>query len=169
MDTALKGKTPRVIFEQFYSGEVYELIVKETMRYAADVKNEHDFLTTADEIRVFIGILLLTGYHSNTCECDYWSDAEDLGIALVKNVMSRNRFQKLKFYLHFVDNGTISQHVGDRSFKVKSLFAILNNNFMKFGHFSANISIGEMIIMHCGRNRLKQFIRDKPIRFEYKL
>ncbi|GFX44782.1 hypothetical protein TNCV_1826441 [Trichonephila clavipes] len=54
------------------------------MQYAADVKNEHDFLTTADEIHALIGILLLTGYHSNACERDYWSDAEDLGITLVK-------------------------------------------------------------------------------------
>ncbi|GFR04874.1 hypothetical protein TNCT_521821 [Trichonephila clavata] len=49
------------------------------MRYAEDVKNEQGFLTTADEMRVFIGILLLNGYHSNTYERDYWLDAEDLG------------------------------------------------------------------------------------------
>lgn len=169
METTLKEKSPVELFEQFYSNEVYDHIVKETVRYATDVKNEHDFLTSADEIRVFLGILLLTGYHSNTCERDYWSDAEDLGITLVKNAMSRNRFQKLKSYLHFVDNSTVSQHPEDRSFKVKPLFAMLNNNFMKFGHFSANLSIDEMIIMYYGRNSLKQFIRGKPIRFGYKL
>ncbi|GFW35288.1 hypothetical protein TNCV_3004461 [Trichonephila clavipes] len=52
--------------------------VKEALRYTKDVKEEHDFLNTTDEIRNFFGILLLTGYHSNTCECYYWSDAEDL-------------------------------------------------------------------------------------------
>ncbi|GFX57324.1 chimeric ERCC6-PGBD3 protein [Trichonephila clavipes] len=83
--------------------------------------------------------------------------------------MSRNHFQKLKFYLHFVDNGTVSQHAQDQSFKVKPLFAIFYNNFMKFGHFSANISIDEMNIMYYGRNRLKQFIRGKPIRFGHNL
>ncbi|GFS99267.1 hypothetical protein TNCV_1600941 [Trichonephila clavipes] len=63
------------------------------------------------------GILLLTGYPSNTCEHDCWSDAENLGIDLVKNAMSRNRFQKLKPDLHFVDNGTVSQHAQYRSSK----------------------------------------------------
>ncbi|GFW30336.1 piggyBac transposable element-derived protein 2 [Trichonephila clavipes] len=96
---------------------VYDLIVKETMRYAAYVKNEHGFLTTVDEVHIFIGILFLTGYHSKTCERDYWPDAEDLGIAVVKNVIHRNHFQKLKSYLHFVDNATVSQHAQDRSFK----------------------------------------------------
>ncbi|GFV95499.1 hypothetical protein TNCV_4575011 [Trichonephila clavipes] len=56
----------------------YYLIVKETMRHAADIRNQHDFLTTTDEIRVFVRILLLTDCHSNTCERDYWSDAETL-------------------------------------------------------------------------------------------
>ncbi|GFW68339.1 hypothetical protein TNCV_2263291 [Trichonephila clavipes] len=40
-------------------------------------------LTDKDEVNT--GILLLTGYHSNTCEHDYWSDAEDLDIIMVKN------------------------------------------------------------------------------------
>ncbi|GFY08186.1 hypothetical protein TNCV_1355991 [Trichonephila clavipes] len=67
-------------------------------------------------MRVFIGILLVTGYHLNTYERDYWSDAEDLGITLVKNI-SQNRFGKLKSYLHFLDNGTVSQNAQDRYFK----------------------------------------------------
>ncbi|GFU81586.1 hypothetical protein TNCV_4927171 [Trichonephila clavipes] len=60
------------------------------MQYAADVKNEQYFLTTAIKIHVFIGILLLTRYHSHTCECDYWSDAEELGITLVKNDLTKS-------------------------------------------------------------------------------
>ncbi|GFV87401.1 zinc finger protein [Trichonephila clavipes] len=96
-------------------------------------KRTRDFLIITIEISVFKGILLLTGYHSHTYERDYWSDDEDLGITLVKNGMSRNRFQKLKSYLHFVDNGTVGQHDQDRFFKVKPLFIILNSHFMKFG------------------------------------
>ncbi|GFW77176.1 hypothetical protein TNCV_2726061 [Trichonephila clavipes] len=57
--------------------------------------------------RVPSGILLLTGYHSNTLERDYWSDDEDHGIALGKDVRSRNFFQKFKSYIQFMDNGTV--------------------------------------------------------------
>ncbi|GFT32186.1 DUF1758 domain-containing protein [Trichonephila clavipes] len=42
-ETALKDKTPTELFEQFYFGEVKDLIVKETMRYAADVQQEMAF------------------------------------------------------------------------------------------------------------------------------
>ncbi|XP_035216209.1 piggyBac transposable element-derived protein 3-like [Stegodyphus dumicola] len=63
----------------------------------------------------------------------------------------------------------LSSACQDRSFKVKPLFAVLNNNFLKFGHFSANLSIDEMIVMYYGRNSPKQFIRGKPICLGYKL
>ncbi|GFT22852.1 zinc finger protein [Trichonephila clavipes] len=63
----------------------------------------------------------LTGYPSHTCERDYWSDAEDLGITLMKNDMSRNRFQKLKSHLYFVDNGTVRQHAQDPSYKYQMI------------------------------------------------
>ncbi|GFX00921.1 hypothetical protein TNCV_4578871 [Trichonephila clavipes] len=59
-----------------------------------------------------------TDYHSNICERDYWSGAENLElITQVENDMPRNRFQKLKSYLHFVDDGTVNRYVQDRSFK----------------------------------------------------
>ncbi|GFV87955.1 hypothetical protein TNCV_782351 [Trichonephila clavipes] len=50
---------------------------------------------------------------------------------MVKKAMPLNRFEKLKSYLHFVDNGTVNQHVQDRAFEVKPLSA--NNKLMKFG------------------------------------
>ncbi|GFX97069.1 hypothetical protein TNCV_1998011 [Trichonephila clavipes] len=80
MKTALKDKTPSKLFVQFCSSEDYDLIVKGTTPYVADGINEQDFLITADDILVFIGILLLIGYHSNTCERDCWSDADTLAL-----------------------------------------------------------------------------------------
>ncbi|GFV49047.1 uncharacterized protein TNCV_5065311 [Trichonephila clavipes] len=57
-------------------------------------------------------------YYLNTCGQDYWSDAEDLENPMVKNAMSRNYFQKLKSYSHFVINGTVNQPAQDRSCKI---------------------------------------------------
>ncbi|GFU75386.1 zinc finger protein [Trichonephila clavipes] len=128
METAFKEKLHQSIFSRFIPVKcTISLLKKLCERYATDVKNEHDYLTTANEMRVFIAIFLLTGYHSNVCERDYWSDAEDLGISLVKNATSCNQFQKLKSYLHFVDNRTISQHAQDRSIELKHFPTILSN------------------------------------------
>ncbi|GFX25321.1 hypothetical protein TNCV_1274811 [Trichonephila clavipes] len=42
LEAALKDKTPSELCKQFYPSEVCDLILKEIMRYAADVKNEHE-------------------------------------------------------------------------------------------------------------------------------
>ncbi|GFV04212.1 hypothetical protein TNCV_918331 [Trichonephila clavipes] len=78
METALKDKTSSDLFEQFYSSQAYDLNANETMRYVADVANDHDFLITVDEIRFSIAMLLRAGYHSYTCERDYWSYTDTL-------------------------------------------------------------------------------------------
>ncbi|PRD24174.1 UNVERIFIED_CONTAM: hypothetical protein NCL1_44510 [Trichonephila clavipes] len=145
METALKDKTLLELFEQFYSIEVYKFIVIEIARYTTDVKNEHNFLTTADEIPVFIGFIFCF---------------ELVIIQIPVNVITGQMLMTLKSksYLHFVDNGTVSQHAQNQSFNVKTLFAIFNNNnFTKFGHYSANLSNDEMTIMYYSRNSLKQF------------
>ncbi|XP_028658906.1 piggyBac transposable element-derived protein 2-like [Erpetoichthys calabaricus] len=164
----LAQHNPVQLFEEFFSPEIYDLICKETVRYSTDFRNDHEFHTSTEEVKVFLGILIITGYHKVPSEADYWSDAEDLVVPIVKNAMSRNRFQKLKSYIHFVDNSTADSNIGDQSFKVKPLFELLNENFCKFGYFTPNISIDEMIVKYYGRNSLKQFIKGKPIRFGYK-
>ncbi|GFX64904.1 uncharacterized protein TNCV_450421 [Trichonephila clavipes] len=111
METELKVKTPLELFEQFYSSEAYNLNAKETMQYAADVTNEHDFLTIADEIHVFIGILLLDVIIQIPVNVIIGQMLRPWNYTLVKNAMPRNRFQKLKSYLHFVDNRTVNKHV----------------------------------------------------------
>uniref|UniRef100_A0A8C4RHN7 PiggyBac transposable element-derived protein domain-containing protein n=1 Tax=Erpetoichthys calabaricus TaxID=27687 RepID=A0A8C4RHN7_ERPCA len=114
----LAQHNPVQLFEEFFSPEIYDLICKETVRYSTDFRNDHEFHTSTEEVKVFLGILIITGYHKVPSEADYWSDAEDLVVPIVKNAMSRNRFQKLKSYIHFVDNSTmIVKYYGRNSLK----------------------------------------------------
>jgi hypothetical protein len=56
------------------------------------------------ELEVFLGILLLSGYPSLPSERDFWSCQPDLGVPLVAEVMSRDRYYQIKSFLHLVDN-----------------------------------------------------------------
>jgi hypothetical protein len=47
------------------------------------------------DIKQFIGILMLSGYNKLPRERIYWSLDEDVGVKLVSNVISRNRFQEI--------------------------------------------------------------------------
>ncbi|KAG8234996.1 hypothetical protein J437_LFUL013876 [Ladona fulva] len=46
--------------------------------------------------KIFLGILIFSGYHTLPSERDYWSDQEDLGVPLVRDAMSRNTYLEIK-------------------------------------------------------------------------
>ncbi|XP_066952532.1 piggyBac transposable element-derived protein 2-like [Macrobrachium rosenbergii] len=99
------------------SPDIYDHIVKETVRYATASKNKLDFVFTVDELKSLIGILLLSSYHKLPSERHYWSKDEDLGVSVVKKAMSRNKFQVLKSVVHFFDNADAENNTGDKGFK----------------------------------------------------
>ena len=53
--------------------------------------------------------------------------------------------------------------------KVKPLYDILNKKLRRFGVVHEGLSIDESMVPYYGRHSCKQFIREKPIRFGYKL
>ena len=61
--------------------------------------------------------MLLSGYNSLSQERLYrWND-EDVGVNLVKKKMFRNRFQKMKKYLHLADDNNVVED--DKLAKIK--------------------------------------------------
>lgn len=46
---------------------------------------------------------------------------------------------------------------------------MVDPNFQKWGVFHEHLSVDEMIVRYNRHHSIKQFIRSKPIRFEYKL
>ena len=53
--------------------------------------------------------------------------------------------------------------------KMKPLYDILNEKVRRFGVVREDLSIDEFMVQHYGRHSCKQFIREKLIRFGYKL
>ena len=168
MKEALEFSTLVEIFEELMTPEICDYIVKETVHYATTYKNAMDFIMTSNELKAFIGVLLLSSYHKLPSERYYWSNNEDLGISLVKNALSRNHFQMLKSFIHFVDNSEAENNKHDKGFKIRPLYTMLQKSFMKFGIFEENLSFDEMVVRYYGHYSLKQFIRGKPIGFGYK-
>lgn len=165
----LVENTPLQIFENFFDELVFKHIVTETKRYAAEYKNKHNYSITVEEIKIFIGFLIFTGYHQLPSERDYWSEQEDLGIPLVKNAFSRNTYLEMKSLIHFTNNSEANDNKHDKSFKIRPLLNLLNTRFQQWGVFHQHLAVDEMIVKYYGHNALKQFIRAKPIRFGFKL
>ena len=69
-------------------------ITKETNRYAQQ-KNAPDFVVTENEIKVFLGILLFSGYHKLPRQHMYWETAADYNTEIIRKAMSKNKFKKI--------------------------------------------------------------------------
>lgn len=80
--------------------------------------------------------------------------------------MPRERFVRLKKYIHVCDNRQLDTN--DKFAKVTPLNNLLNEKFMQFGVFTHDLSIDEQMIAYYGRHSCKMFIKGKPIRFGFK-
>lgn len=163
----LAEMSPVALWRMFFDELMIEEIVEQTNLYARREKNSPDFNTDASEISRFLGILLLSGYHSLPQEGHYWSNQQDLGVPIVAEAMSRNRFYTIKSFLHLADNEALPQ--GNKIAKVKPLYKAFNDNLIQFGFWHGPLSIDESMVPYYGRHGIKMFIRGKPIRFGFKI
>ena len=140
--------------------------VTETTRYAHTKYTDLNFSTNKEEMKVFIGILLLSGYHKLPQTHLYWDSNNDTTVTIVSNAMPRARFQLIKKYLHCVDNGLMDQT--DKYWKVRPLYDIMNKKVNQFGALDSQFSIDEQMVPYTGMHSAKQRMKDKSIRFGYK-
>lgn len=161
----LSGYNEVEVFEKLFDVEVRQLIVSQTMLYAGQ-KNQHNFSFNEEDLKVFIGILLFSGYHSEAREFMYWKMSADTHVPIVANSMSRNRFQEIKRYIHFADNNNLD--LNDKMAKLRPLSNLLCQKFQKWGYMHKHLSIDESMVKYFGRHSAKQFIRGKPVRFGFK-
>ena len=158
--------TPYELFKLYYDDQLRDMIVKESNRYAQQ-KNSVQFVLDSSDLDLFVGILVLSGYHSLLRERLYWTRDEDVKIPFVTTKMSRNRFLDIKRYIHLADNDAVDPN--DKLYKVRSFMSALNSRFQQFGVFSKHLSIDEEMVPYYGHHSATMFLRSKPIRFGYKL
>ncbi|KAJ8934302.1 hypothetical protein NQ318_000868 [Aromia moschata] len=161
----VKNDRPVQTFEILLDDEVIKLIVEQSNLYALQ-KNNHGFVVRHEEIKIFLGILLLSGYHKLPREPMYWGVDDDVCVPFVASSMSRNIFQEIKRYIHFADNTKLDK--SDKMYKMRPLLNLLNKNFRQWGIFHQNLSIDEAMVKYFGHHSGKQFIKGKPVRFGFK-
>lgn len=164
-DVTNNVKTPLEYFYDFFDESLINLIVVETNRYAMQ-KNENQTVSNT-EIKAFIGVLILSGYMPIPRRRMFWEKEQDSHNDLVANAISRDRFNFIMKHLHFRDNNSIDRT--DKFSKIRPVFQHLNLKFMEFGRLQEIHSIDESMVPYFGRHGAKQFIKNKPIRYGYKL
>lgn len=158
---------PVSCFELYFDDDVCQFLVEMTMRYGANQKENHAFTTNIDEMRCFLGILLLSGYTTIPRWRMWWEIGTETCNTQVVNAMRRNRFEQIKRYLHCCDNNTLPKD--DKFAKMRPLITMLNNRFLKWSEFQEKLSIDESMVPYFGKHGSKQFLKGKPIRYGYKM
>ncbi|XP_062400077.1 piggyBac transposable element-derived protein 4-like isoform X1 [Sardina pilchardus] len=148
--------------------EMWETIRKYTQA-EADRNNADQFTLTADELKAFVGLIYLRGITGGKRMNldDYWS--ADLGNAIFKETMSRQKFRDIMRYLRFDDKNTRSARL------VADKFAMISEIFDKFVRNSIasytpgeNITVDEQLFPTKARCRFTQYMANKPDKFGIK-
>ena len=161
------GMLPEEYFELFFDEEVMNFITNMFNLYALQDKGDFSFCTNPEEIKSWLGILMLTGYVSYPRWRMMWEYHFEAYLPSVANTMQRNRFEVLKAYTHFADNAKLSYD--DKFTKMRLLLTMLNERFFQYAILDEKLCVDESMISYFGRHGAKQFLRGKPICFGYKV
>lgn len=162
-DEAMECQTPLDFFSLFLCDDLLDLICEQSNLYASQ-KNVLLNLTR-DELLVFFGGLLMSGYAKYPNKRMFWSREEDVPRLLSESIRC-NRFEQILRFLHLNDNSKIDP--SDRLYKLRPFIEALNTSFSVHGGIDEHLSIDESMIPYYGKHYAKQYIKGKPIRFGFK-
>ena len=103
---------------------------------------------------------------------DYWSTNKQLRYAPIADRISRDRFEEITRYLHFVDNETLPAR-GEQGFsrlqKVEPVISHMKDKFKSVYYPHCQCSIDEAMIPFKGRSSMKQYLPLKPVKRGFKV
>ena len=120
------------IYERLVDQDVISLIVRKTNLYVQQCTSTHTTRsssqtvwkpTNGEKIKKFLGLIIWMGLVKKGKIANYWSTNPLYKNEVAPNIMSRNRFQELLRYIHFVNNVTIDPT--DRREKIQALIDLL--------------------------------------------
>ena len=99
-------------------------MVEMTNLYAQRDKSKHDFLTSPNEMQLFIAMLLLSGYNVHPRRKLYWENSTDVHCDAMSSTMSRNRFEQLMSVFHL--SGNMKLDKSDKMAKIRPFYDMIN-------------------------------------------
>ena len=116
-------------FSCLFTIAVRQHIVEQSNHYAARDLGT-DLETTVEEMKAFIGIIIIMSFHSLPSMRLYWSNDQNFHVYRVASVMALKRFLKLIWCIHLNDNAKTPKRnfpEFDKLFKITPLLDVLTN------------------------------------------
>ena len=170
-----KYSSPLALFKLFFTLELVSDICRHTNAYAhhhihkslSYASHNQWIEVTTDEIYSVIAILIYAAMFKFPIDC-FWS-AEPLldGLWARHFIPSRQRFKAIMSFLKVTDFR--SEDPKDKLCKVRPLLDHITTVSQTLYQPGVNISIDERMVRNKGRFCMRQYIRDKPVKWGYKL
>lgn len=125
----------------------------------------HD--TTAAELIIVIGCVLIMCYNKVPAMYMYCSTRKSLGNAAISHAISRNRFQKIFAKLYFANPEKPQDAI--KTYYLDEFLACLKQTFLEARSDSTFQSIDESMTKFKGRSSMKQYMPLKPVKRGIKL
>ena len=99
----------------------------------AQSKGNNTFSTTPDEMRAFLGVLLLSDYSPEPRRYLHWTLADDVHNEAIASAFTRNRFEEIMKYIYLSDNARLD--VSEKMAKIRPLLSMKNERFLRYFAF----------------------------------
>ncbi|XP_063958469.1 piggyBac transposable element-derived protein 4-like [Lytechinus pictus] len=168
--------TAQDYFKLFFTIEVIQQICDYTNKYAnAHIANNSTYASsdgtwnpvTVDEMWSLIGLLIYMGLARFPDIESYWSTATLYHGSWSRSFMSRDRYKAIMSFLHVVDPDT--EDPNDVLRKVRFLLDHMKQTCQALYQPHEHIAIDERMVRSKGRFSIRQYIRDKPTKWGFKL
>ena len=150
--------TPVQLFELIFDKDLWNLLADQTI-VCAIFRWQTNFLVTKEEMKVFIGIVIVSGIVLVSSRRMFWRNSTVTRNEAVYQAMRRSRFEKIMQYIYFSNNS--SKDTTDKYAKVRLLVRYLTNKFIEHFQPVKSLSHDEAIIEYYGKHGCKQCIRMK--------
>ncbi|XP_035457403.2 piggyBac transposable element-derived protein 3-like [Spodoptera frugiperda] len=160
--------TPYQFFKYLFTDDIFLYISQETNKYAVEKRPEKPSNITVKELEQFIGICLYMSIVQLPSTRFYWN--EDMGYPKVSTIMSCNRFEEIKRFIHFNDNLTQipkGQPGHNPLHKIQPLLELLRQRILTVPK-EQYMAVDEQIIPTKSRSSMRQYNPKKPHKWGYK-
>lgn len=171
---------PLSLFKLFFSGSVLHTIINNTntnaARHLAHGAQYKWTPLTVDTFYIFLTIILYSGSVHVHSRPDYWRREWLYIFPFPRNTMCRDQFEAIFWSLHLSDVTEDEENERkrgtpqfDRLFKIKSLYGETVNACNSLFQPDWDITIDKRIVASKARIGFRQYTKDKPTKFGYKL
>uniref|UniRef100_A0A672ZK29 PiggyBac transposable element-derived protein domain-containing protein n=1 Tax=Sphaeramia orbicularis TaxID=375764 RepID=A0A672ZK29_9TELE len=172
--------SPLSLFKLFFSGNVLHTIINNTNANAARRLAQGALYKwsplSVDTFYIFLSIILFSGLVHVPSRADFWRTKWPYNFPFPKSTMSRDRFEAIFWSLHLSDINEDEENERkrgtpqfDRLFKIKPLYGEIVNACNSLFQPHQDISIDERMVASKARRGFRQYMKDKPTKFGYKL